>query len=216
MNRSRDGADVFLLSTLLEAADINLEDCDPLAEPDAVDDGGEGANDNTCSTYRLNGVTIQLSVGWNNFYRYVGLTTPFYAYYPIVLPGAGFQQYRSSFDFGNNDNGDRPERSVMDVYGTRIVVTLGGSYSYFYFLAFLITLFTAFGMLKLGKLILDKVMQCLPEGKFYKRAKFEAVRIDLDEAGNLMDKQEQSNVDRRAGGDMETGSIDGEVERKDT
>lgn len=181
-NTTDDGADQFSISFLLEAAGASLDDCDPRAEQrdDLITE--------ECTTYRLDGITVQLSVGWNNFERYVGLVQPFYAYYPIVLSGAGFQQYRTTPMVSSSSSDALSfERIVEDAYGTRIIVTLGGSFSSFSFLPFLITLFTAFGMMKIGKLILDKVMVCLPEGKYYRLAKFDKLRIDLDENGNLIE-----------------------------
>ena len=197
VNTSDDGSDQFSIAFLLESVGVSLDDCDPFAalrDDLQVDDDNDNATaTTTCTTYRLDGITIQLSVGWNNFERYVGLTTPYYAYYPIVLSGAGFQQYQSVFEF--NSDSTPVQRSVIDGYGTRVIVTIGGSFSSFTFLPFLITLFTAFGLIKLGKLIIDKSMQCLPEGKYYRRAKFEAIRVDLDEDRNLIPPEKEDPND---------------------
>lgn len=69
-----------------------------------------------------------------------------------------FQQCQNKFDFGSVS--EAPEWSVIDGYGTLVIVTIGGSFPSFSFLPFLITLFTTFGMLKLGKPNLFLIMSC--------------------------------------------------------
>lgn len=75
-------------------------------------------------------------------------------------------------------------------------------------------------MLKLAKLVLDKVMLCLPEGGYYRREKYDELRVDLDGDGNLIENDQlKADEDPESAQDEEdgiSGELDGIEKKKES
>ena len=179
--------DVFTVEALLLATGASLDDCVP----------DQNEDNDPCLTYRETGATILLDITWNDFDR--GKVDPYYFYTPKLLVGSAFESY-IPFYYGDSFPNTR---TLLDAHGVRVTVLLGGAFHSVSALALIITLFTAFGLLKITKFILDKAMTvCLKERAQYKAAKFEDFQLSSER------DQNEEKGDAAAGDvadDVETG-----------
>ena len=179
-NRTKtSNQDFFSLDVLLQAAGIDMDDCNQsVAE---VDDDSSSDNNSTCQTYRDSGATLLLNIYWSDFVPYHGVVAPHYYYSPQLVARSSFKQYLSFYD-----NNYREKRTLLNAHGIRLAVLLGGEFNQFNVITFLVTLTTALGLLAVATTIVDSLMlYILPEKERYLQAKYESTET-IFESDNVV------------------------------
>lgn len=165
-NQTSAHQDFFSLDVLLQAAGVDLDDCNHIA---GLENHADNNTDESCETYRDTGATLILNIYWNDFVPYVGRVEPYYYYSPQLVGRSNFKQY---VPFYNNHY--RQSRTLLNAHGIRIAVLLGGEFNHFNIVTFLVTLTTALGLLAVATTIVDGLMlYILPEKDRYQEAKYE-------------------------------------------
>jgi len=168
-NLTADGLDYFSLAALLEAAgDVHLDDCN-------VVEGGVGStspsNSSKCETYRETGLTVLLAIYWSDFEVWKGRVEPHYYYRAQVVSGSSYKQTIPYYERY------RDTRTLVSEHGVKVAVLLGGEFSSFNLISFMITLTTALGLLAVATTVVDLLMlYILPERQRYSEAKFEQTK----------------------------------------
>lgn len=166
-NRTDTNQDFFSLYVLLQAAGVDLDDCNPNGVTTL----------SSCQTYRDTGATLLLSIDWSDFRPYQGLVQPYYYYSPQFIVGSSFKQYIPFYE------SYRSSRTLLNAHGVKLAILMSGEFHQFNIVAFMITLTTALGLLAVATTIVDMCMlYVLPNKKRYQNAKYEQHRDEFDGA----------------------------------
>lgn len=202
-NHTDANQDFFSLDMILQAAGVDLDDCNTGI------DGANAADDDsgTCQTYRDTGATLLLNIFWNDFTNYRGLVEPSYYYSPQLIAGSSFKQYVPFY------SSYRSQRTLLNAHGIKIAVLLGGEFHMFDAVSFLITLTTAVGLLAVATTIVDLLMlYVLPEKERYEEAKYE--RTEEFEGRDIVSSAVAGLNQLVARGDQERGETHLDDERR--
>jgi ATP P2X receptor len=192
-NRTSTNQDFFSLNILLEAAGMDLDDCNP----------------NTgipCQTYRDTGATLLLNIYWSDFRPFRGLVTPYYYYSPQFIVGSTFKQNIPFYETY------RSSRTLLNAHGVKVAILIGGEFNQFNIVTFMVTLTTAVGLLAVATSIVDWCMlYILPDKKRYQQAKYEQHPEEF-QATNILTSLNQLITGDYNGNTGDTGANEEEYE----
>lgn len=159
-NTTSNQHDFFSLDVLARAAEFHLDDC-------SANNTTPNTTSSPCETYRDSGATIQLNVIWNDFSSFLGKVEPYYSYRAVRM-GTNYKQQVPFYETY------RERRTLLSAHGIRIAVVLSGEFHEFEWVAFLITITTALGLLAVSTTVVDSLaLYILPERERYQEAKYE-------------------------------------------
>eukprot|EP00040_Diaphanoeca_grandis_P024883 m.137380 g.137380 ORF g.137380 m.137380 type:complete len:482 (+) comp29918_c0_seq1:211-1656(+) len=155
------GLDYFSIGTLLEAAEVTLEDS---SDPDKY-------------SYRQYGMVVQVDISYRNWKNWIGtFGSPTYDYNLRVVPG-------SSYKFESATYPDDQTRLVKTKFGIRLAVLQTGQLGVFSFATMMIEATTMITYLALATLVVDFLATSVLKQKVsYRPAKIQ----DLDAHGGHM------------------------------
>jgi len=207
-NHTDTNQDFFSLSTILQAAGVDIDGCNAGLGGTRSETGDSGS----CQTYRDTGATLLLNIFWTDFASYRGLVQPSYYYAPQLIAGSSFKQYVPFY------NSYRSQRTLLNAHGIRIAVLLDGEFHVFNTVSFLITMTTAVGLLAVATTIVDLLMlYVLPEKRRYQEAKYERTEefegrdiVSSAVAGlnQLVSRDDHERIETTLDGDERSAALD--------